>query len=495
MRGPAQGDRPPASGVVIAALVAAALTYAVTQTLLVPALPGFQRELHTSAVGATALVSVFFISGAITTGVVGRLGDMLGKRRMLLFELVLFALGAVVCALADSLPALLVGRVVMGTGLAIFPLSFSIIRDTLPAERVTYGVVIIAATGGTGAALGQGLGGVVVDQLGYHWVFWIGAIMAAASLGAVALLVPESPIRTPGRVDVIGAVLLAGAVGTPLVAVSQTPEWGWGGVPTLSLIALGLVLGAVFVAYERRQPEPLLHLETLTYRPVAMTNLATLLVGFSMFGAAVIFTQFFQEPTRTGYGFGASATQAGLFLVPGYLMILLVSPLAGRISTRAGPKITLVSGCAVACLALTLMTLAHHHRVEMYLWPALLYAGTGFAFGAMPTLILQSVPPELTGQSTAFNLVLRNIGTSFGTQISATFIVASIGASRFPAEHGYTRAFGLGAVVAGLATLVGLVIPGSGRRSASESVAAPAAEGLAAEVYPLGEAPAGSSAG
>jgi MFS family permease len=464
----------------MAALLTAATSYAVTQTLLIPALPSIQRALHTTAVGATALVSIFFVSGSVTTGVVGRLGDMFGKRRMLVLELALFAFGALVCALADTLPLLLIGRAVMGTGLAIFPLSFSIVRDTFPRPRVPGAVVVIAATSGTGAALGQGLGGVVADQFGYHWIFWIGFISAAVALLAVAALVPESPVRTPGRVDVVGALLLGIAVGAPLIAVSQTPQWGWGGAPTLLLITTGLLVGVLFVAYERRRTDPLLHVGTLAERPVSLTNAATLLVGFSMFGASVIFTQFFQEPASTGYGFGASATQAGLFLVPGYLMILIASPLASRISSGVGPKVTLVIGCAAACLALTLMTVAHHHRLEMYLWPALLYAGTGFAFGAMPTLILQSVPAELSAQSTAFNLVLRNVGTSFGTQIAATFIVASIGASGLPAERGYTRAFGLAAVAAGVATLLGLAIP-SGPKALAGSGAARTTEILVAE--------------
>jgi MFS family permease len=444
---------------VLGALALASLTYAVTQTSLVPALPGIQHEFDTTAVGATALVSVFFVSGAVTTGIVGRLGDMFGKRRLLLIELALFSFGAFLCALAPNLVLLLVGRIVMGTGLAIFPLSFAIVRDTFPAAQLSNAIVVLAATGGTGAALGQVVGGVAADHLGYEWVFWIGVIAGVASIATVAALVPESPQRSPGRIDLGGALLLALALGGPLFAISQTPSWGWGGARTLVLIAAGLVLGALFVAYERRRSEPLLDFETMLSRPVALTNLATLLTGFSMFGAAVIFTQFFQEPASTGYGFGASATAAGLFLVPGYLMNMLASPVAARLSTRAGPKVTLAVGCGTACVALVLMTLLHHSRLEMYLWATLLYTGIGLAFGATPNLIMEAVPLRHTAQSTGFNLVLRNVGTSLGTQIAATFIVASIGVSGLPAEAGYTRAFAFQAVCAALAFIVATTIP------------------------------------
>jgi MFS family permease len=444
---------------VLGALVLAAIAYSTTQTMLVPALPGIERDLGTTAVGATALVSVFFVSGAVTTGVFGRLGDMFGKRRLLLVELGLFSFGAVLCALAPSLELLLAGRIVMGTGLAIFPLSFAIVRDTFPRERVPGAVVVLAATGGTGAALGQALGGPVSDGLGYHWVFWSGVIMGAAAILAVVLFVPESAQRTRGRVDIGGALLLGVALGAPLFAISQTPAWGWGGTPTLALIGAGLAVGVVFVLYERRRPEPLLDLETLLHRRVALTNVVTMLTGFSMFGAAVIFTQFYQEPKSTGYGFGLTATQAGLFLVPGYLMIMAASPLSARLSSRAGPKVTLVAGCGTAFAALVLMAAAHHSHVEMIVWPTLLYAGIGFVFGATPNLIMESVPATHTAQSTGFNLVLRNVGTSLGTQIAATFIVASIGASGLPREIGYTRAFAFQAFCAGLAWLIATTIP------------------------------------
>ena len=445
---------------VLSALVLAAIAYSTTQTLLVPALPGIQRDLDTTAVGATALVSVFFVSGAVTTGIVGRLGDMFGKRRLLLIELSLFSFGAVLCGLAPSLILLLAGRIVMGTGLAIFPLSFAIVRDTFPREQVPSAVVLLAATGGTGAALGQALGGPVSDTLGYHWVFWIGAITGVLSIAAVLALVPESPQRTRGRVDVGGALLLAVTLGAPLIAISQTPRWGWGGTRTLALIALGVAFGALFVVYERGRTDALLDFETILHRPVALTNLVTMLTGFSMFGAAVIFTQFFQEPASTGYGFGASATQAGLYLVPGYLTIMAASPLAARLSSRAGPKVTLVVGCGAAFVALVLMAAAHRTHLEMYIWPTLLYAGIGFAFGATPNLIMESVPARHTAQSTAFNLVLRNVGTSLGTQIAATFIVASVGASGLPREIGYTRAFAFQAACAGLACVIATTIPG-----------------------------------
>jgi MFS family permease len=391
--------------------------------------------------------------------VIGRLGDMFGKQRLIVVQMVLFTVGAIICGLAQSLVPLLIGRAVMGSALALFPLTFSLLRDILPVRRVPSAVALISAIVGMGAAAGQATGGLITDTLGYHWVFWLATLMGALSVVLVIALVPESPDRAPGRVDVIGAALLGLALAGPLIAVSETPAWGWISVKTLGLTFVGLAFAVAFVAQERRHPEPLAELATLRSRPVALTNLATVLVGFAMFGASVIITQFLQEPTSTGYGFGASPAQAGLFLVPGYLASLAVAPLAGRISLRVGARMTLILGCASGFTALVLLVAAHGQRFELYAWPVLLYAGTGLAFGAMPTLILQTVPRALSGQSTAFNMIARNIGSSLGTQLAATFITASVLASGLPAEIGYTHAFLAEATAAGLALLVALAIP------------------------------------
>jgi predicted MFS family arabinose efflux permease len=444
---------------IVGALMLASTVYAITQTLLIPALPEIQREVDTTAVGATSLISVFFISGAVTAGTIGRLGDMFGRRRLLLTELWLFAAGACLCAVAHSLALLLVGRIIMGTALAIFPLAFSIIRDTLSPDRIPGAIILIAATNGTGAALGQATGGFVTDHLGYHWVFWIGCGGALAALVGVAVLVPSTSPGRPGRVDVLGALLMGCGVGIPLYAISQTPVHGWTSVRTIALAGTGLLFFRLFLAQERRAVDPLLNLRTLAQRAVAIPNVVAFLTGFAIFGAAAIFTQFFQEPTASGFGFGASATEAGLYLVPGYLMIMLAAPIAERLSTRAGPRATLILGCGLAAVALALMGAFHADPWQMCAWTTILYAGAGFALGALPTLILQAVSASESGQSTAVNLISRYVGTAVGTQAAAALVAASVATNGLPSEAGYTRAVVLQALAAGAACLVALTIP------------------------------------
>jgi MFS family permease len=474
------GDRrrPSRSSRIFAALAFANLTYAVAQTLLIPSIPGIERHVHASPVGATALASVFFLSGAATAGLIGRLGDVIGKQRIVSVQLALFTLGALICALGNNLQILIAGRAVMGLAAALFPLSASIVRDELPDRWVANGIAFLGATIGVGAAIGLAGGGLVADHLNYHWIFWIPLLMGAASTAGVVVFVPESSIKSPGRIDLVGGLLLGLGLAGPLVAISRTPDWGWAGSKTLFLLGLGLVFLVLFVLHERRHPSPLLDIRVLMRAEVALTNAATFLVGFGMFGASFIITQFLQEPTSTGYGFGATAVQASLFVMPGTILLLITAPVSGLISSRAGPKRTLLAGAALGTVALGLLSAFHGSRIELYLWPAISAIDVGFALAAMPMLILDAVPLTHRGQSTATNQIFRLVGSSIGIQLAATFIAGSIGRTRLPAESGFTSAFVVEAASALGAFLLAITIPA--RRTQRVSATDPAAvEGVA----------------
>jgi MFS family permease len=453
-------------------LAFANLAYAVTQTLLVPALPDIQRSLHTTPVGVTSLITVFFLSGAVSAGLFGRLGDMIGKRRVVTAQLALFTAGALVCAVSRDLVVLIVGRAIMGLAATLFPLSASIVRDELKGRWINDGIAFLGASIGIGAAIGLACGGIIVDHIGYAWIFWTPVFLGAVATITVAAFVPESSVRSPGTLDTRGALLLALGLGAPLLAVSRSPDWGWGAGKTLALLAAGVFVLVAFVAHERRHPAPLLDIALLLRPQVALTNAATFLVGFGMFGTSVILVQFLQEPARTGYGLGATATQAAIFLVPGTTLMLFTAPVSGWVTSRAGPKITLLSGTAVAGTALCWLSQFHEERVELYLVPTAMYVGIGFALAAMPLLILNAVPSTERGQATAANQIFRLVGSSVGTSIAATIITGSVGAFGLPTESSYGSAFLLEALGAVGAFLIALTIPGRGRPLETEATAA-----------------------
>jgi EmrB/QacA subfamily drug resistance transporter len=426
-------------------LAAGALAFALAQTTLIPTLGGLMSELGTDAEGVAWVLTGYLLAAAVATPVMGRLGDMFGKRRLFVASLAIFAAGNVVSALGSSLEVVVAGRVLQGIGGGIFPLAIGIVRDEFPRERVAGSIGLLSAIAGIGGGLGLILGGILSDQLSYHWIFWLGAAAAALAAVAAQLLVPESPVRTPGRVDVRGALVLAAGLVPPLYAISRANDWGWGSARTLGLIVAGVAVLAVFVVLQRRTRQPLADIEALTRPPVLMTNLATLLVGFGMFGSFILIPQLAQAD------FGVDATGAGLLLLPGSLVMLFAGPVSGALGTRFGSKLPLALGGIIASAGLLMLGLDHGSQGAVLVWAILMSAGIGLAFSAMPNLIVGAVPPTQTGEAIGFNALVRSVGASLGTQVSAALLAAS--------PDGYTAAFLLGSGVALLAGLVALAIP------------------------------------
>jgi MFS family permease len=355
---------------------------------------------------------------------------------------------------------MIVGRGLQGLGGGVFPLSFGIIRDEFPAERVPTGIALLGAIAAIGSGIGLPLGGVLADGPGYHWIFWLGAIMSVLATITTHLFVPESPVRTPGRVDFAGAGILAAGLTALLIGISRGGDWGWGSDRTLALLAAGLLVLVAFVFFERRTREPLINMRTLARRPVLTTNISTLLIGSAMISTFVLVPQLAQLPEGGEVGFGLSATEAGLLLVPGSILSLVLAPLVGRVGERRGSKLPFLAGCVVTAGALLGLALAHDSVGIVILWCALLFAGVGAAFAAIPNLIVSAVDEHETGEATGTNTVIRNIGAAVGAQVAGTVVAGHILASGLPADEGYKIAFLIGCAGAVVAALSVLFIPG-----------------------------------
>ncbi|MET9088840.1 MFS transporter [Streptomyces sp. NPDC004237] len=444
----------------LAILGVAALAFSLAQTAVAPALGDMAAALHTSAQSVAWVLTAPLVSAAVLTPVFGRLGDMFGKRRLLVISLVLFAVGAAWAALGGSLAMVVVGRVLMGAGGGIFPLCFGIVRDEFPQERRAGAVGLISATAGIGGGLGLLMGGLLVDHASYRWIFWAGTIMAVAAAVAARFLLPESPVRTPGKVDFVGTIVLGVGITAPLIAISQATSWGWTSSRTLGLIAAGLVVLAVFVIVERRTAEPLVDMTVLARRPVLMTNVATLLIGFGMFGVFLLVPQLAQAPKASGFGFGGDATLAGLLMLPGSLMMLVAGPLSGTLTSRFGGKVPLALGGAVTATGMALLAAEHGSKGAVLGFTMIVFTGIGLSFAAMPNLIVDAVDPAKTGEATGVNALIRSVGSSLGTQVIAGILAHSITAPNpLPTEHAYTQSFLVGGAVALVAAAVSLLIP------------------------------------
>lgn len=443
-------------------LGAGTLAFVLAQTTVIPALGNLQHELGASASGIAWMITAYLLVASIATPIFGRLGDMFGKQRLLGIALALFAAGSLVCAVADSLAPMIVGRGLQGLGGGVFPLAYGIIRDEFPSERVPTGIALLGAIAAVGSGIGLPLGGILVDGPGYHWIFWVGAIMGALATITTYLFVPESPVRTPGRVDLTGAGILAAGLTALLIGISRGADWGWGSPLTLGLILAGLVVLVVFGLYERRTPEPLVNVRTLARRPLLTTNISTVLIGSAMISTFVLVPQLAQLPAGGDVGFGLSATEAGLLLVPGSLASLLVAPLVGRVGERHGSKPALLAGCLLAATALLGMTFAHDSVALVILWCTVMSAGIGAAFASIPNLVVAAVDQHETGEATGTNTVMRNIGSAVGAQVAGTVIAGHVLANGLPADEGFTIAFLIGTIGALVAAVSVLLIPGRG---------------------------------
>ncbi|MCW3012755.1 MAG: transporter [Solirubrobacterales bacterium] len=435
------------------------IAFALGQTLIIPAIPDIKESYGASSSAAAWLVTAYFLTASISTPIAGRLGDMFGKRKMLALSLGLLSVGCIVSALGQSLEVIVVGRALQGLGGGVFPLSFGIVRDEFPNASVPASVGLLGATAGVGGGIGLPLGGLIADSVDFHWIFWLSSALSIAAVLTTVLLVPESPLRSPGRVDLRGALVLCVGLVLPLYAISQATSWGWGSTRTLGLVALGLAVLAAFVKLEQRTPAPLVNMRTLAQRTVLTTDVATFLVGFGLFGSFVLIPQLAQLPEETGYGFGFNAFQAGLLLAPAALLNLFLSPLSGRMGGRLGARVPLAIGCAIAGVALALLAALHASPAITLLWSAVLGIGIGFAFSAMPNLIIEAVDRHETGEATGVNTIARNVGASLGSAVGGAILASDVLSSGFPTEAAFTAALGISAAGSLVAMLAALSIP------------------------------------
>jgi EmrB/QacA subfamily drug resistance transporter len=442
--------------VTFAVLAVAGVSYALLQSLVAPALPDIQHALHTSADSVSWVLTGYLLSASVATPLIGRLGDMYGKERLLVIVLALLSVGTLITAVASSLAVMLAGRVIQGAAGGIFPLAFGIIRDEFPRERVAGAIGLMSALLGVGGGAGVVLAGPIVDNLSFHYLFWLPLLPVVAATVLTHVAVPESPIRVPSRVNWLAAVLMSLGLVLVLVAVSETAKWHWISVRTLGCIAAGALVLALWVRTEARSEQPLVDMRMMRVRGVWTTNAVALLLGFGMYASFILIPELVETPTSHGYGFGANVTRAGLFLLPSTVAMLVVGSQTGRLERRFGSKPPLLAGGALAFACFALLALAHSREWEIYLAAVLLGAGIGLAFAAMANLIIENVGPGETGVATGMNTVTRTVGGAFGGAATASIVA---GSGSFPTSHGYSQAFALCAVALVAGVVAGLAIP------------------------------------
>jgi MFS family permease len=450
-------------------IIGATIAYGMLQSLVSPVLLTIQTSLHTSQSTVTWVLTAYLLSASIATPIVGRLGDMIGKKRVLVAVLAMVAVGTLLAALATSIGVMIVARVIQGAGGAILPLAFGIIRDEFPREKVGMAVSTTAALLAVGGGLGIVLAGPIVSVLNYHYLFWLPLIFIVIAAGAAHLMIPDSQNRTPGRISVLPAVVLTAWLVALLVAVSEGSDWGWASVRTIGLLAVAVALIPVWVLSETRAAQPLVDMRMMRIPAVWTTNLVALFFGVGMYSIITFLPEFLQTPTSAGYGFGASITGSGLFLLPLTVTMFVFGVLSVGLAKRSGSKMVLVAGSALTAAALGLFTVAHDEKWEIYAFSALVGAGLGFAFAAMSNIIVVSVPRSQVSVASGMNANIRTVGGCIGAAVMGSIVTAHAQASGLPTEAGYSHGFMFLFVAGVLAAATAALIPSARARAGIRS--------------------------
>ena len=451
----------PPQGAIVAVLALAGLASSFMFTLVVPIQSKLPELLDSSREDTAWVVTSTLLAAAVFTPISGRLGDMYGKRRIVLVLLAVLVVGSVIAALSHDIIGIIIGRALQGAVTGVVPLGIAILRDVLHESRVASAIALISATMGVGGALGLPLSALITERADWHLLFWASAGLGVVVFALVLWIVPPSVLRTAGRFDYPGAAGLAvGLIGI-LLAVSRGNEWGW---TSAAVLACGLGGIAVLLAwgwYELRVADPLLDLRIAARPAVLLTNLASVALGFALFASNVIYPQMLELPVATG-GFGLSLIAASLIVMPSGIVMMILSPVSGRLARTVGPKILLVAGAAALVLAYGYTLLFSDEVWQILVANLLIGVGIGFGFAAMPMLIMRSVPQTETGASNGLNALFRSLGTSTAAAVIgavlATYVVEVDGVA-VPTATAFDVSFLIGTGAAAVALVIALFIP------------------------------------
>ncbi|WP_432933351.1 MFS transporter [Microbispora sp. CA-135349] len=459
MEGSTSAARP---GGIVSVMAMAGIVASLMQTLVVPLVGELPGLLHTTASNASWVITATLLAGAVTTPVTGRLGDLYGKRRMMLLCSVPLIAGCAVCAVADSLTPMIIGRGLQGMGMGMIPLGISALRDLLPPERLGPSIALLSSSMGIGGALGLPLAAAVAEYASWRALFWGVAVLSVLVAVLIRLLVPATPARAAGRIDVAGVLGLGAGLVCLLLGVSKGADWGWSSGTTLGLLAAAPVVLLLWGWWELHVKDPLVDLRVTARRQVLLTNLASIVVGFSMYAQALIVMQILQLPAATGYGLGQSMLAAGLWMAPSGLVMMAVSPLGARLSAAHGPKVTLISGSLVMALGYGSSMALLGSAWGMLIVTCVCSAGVGLAYGAMPALIMSAVPRSETAAANGFNTLMRSIGTTVSAAVVGVVLsqmTVRLAGHVLPSEDGFRAGMLIGCAAALVAAAVTLALP------------------------------------
>ena len=438
------------------------LSASLMQTLVIPIQTQLPELLRTSPSNTSWVVTATLLAGAVAMPIAGRLADMLGKQRVLVASAALLLAGSLISAVADTLVPMLVGRTVQGLAMGFIPVGISLMREVTPPRMTSTAIAAMSATLGVGGAIGLPLSAWVAQEFDWHALFWLSAGLALLVLVAVLMLVPHVRDSGGGRLDVLGAVGLSVALVALLIAVSKGNSWGWGHPRTLSFLIGGLVVLLLWGWYQLRVTDPLCDLRVTAQGPVLLTNLAAIAIGFGMMAEAVVLPQLLELPEATGFGLGQSILEAGLWMAPAGLMMMLFAPVSSWLIQRSGAKRTLVLGGLILGAGYLVAAVWMDTPWQLLIASCIAFAGVGIGYAAMPTLILAAVPAREAASAVGINSLMRSVGTTIAAAVMAMILTGSttdLGGVQIPDQSAFRLCFVVGAIAAFIGVAITAFIP------------------------------------
>lgn len=447
------------------ALLVAELTSTFEVGIMLSALPKMYGTFN-DPVGVGWLITSFLLVGAASTALCGRLGDMFGRSRVMLILLFCAGIGSIISSQSTTLEGVIFGRAVQGMSAAMTALCIGLVRQYLPPARVALSVGILTATATVGFGVGLVVGGVIVDNLTWPWLFYCSATLAAISIALVIAFVPlSSGGGFSGDIDILGGILFAPAVAGILFAITKTKSWGWWDGRTLGWIGGGILVLILWTAYELRHKNPLINVRLFAQRQVALTYLAMALFGLGTSQLMQVILLLLQQPEWTLVGFGVSATIAAMLKFPSLVMSVVAAPWSGNIAGRYGARRAMLAGTMLTVLGWIGMTAYHNAIALIVAMLVLISFGGAMMYAAMPNLLIEVVPADRTSEAIGLLHVMRTTFTAVGAQIAVFTLASSTvsdtarGPGSYPSASAYLLTFSLITAVALLTLLVTFALP------------------------------------
>ncbi|MDE1857400.1 MAG: MFS transporter [Candidatus Micrarchaeota archaeon] len=416
------------------------------ETMLVPSLPAIAQQFNINAAEVSLVVSLYLVSGVALSPIVGKLGDIYGKKRMLNYLLPIYVVSLAFTGFAPNYLFLIIARTIQGIGLTIFPLVVSLIREEFPREEVPRATAIIAAMFGVGSAIGLPIGSLVSNSFGWQATYHTALPFVLLFAILIMKYARESKYKRPdAKVDYIGAIGLAIGLAMVVFGLSEGTSYGWTSPLILTLLIVGAAALVALHFYERRLDEPVLNQRLLRIRNVMSANLIVLVVGFSFFFSYQAYAYMFESPAPLG--FGLSIFETGLAMLPFALANVIVAPLAGKWIPKTGVKPFFIAGGIVSIVGFAISALAPDVVITLI---GETLAGLGVVLINVPTinLLVLSIEPKEMGLATSMNAVFRFLGSTLGAPVSGLFI------AQFVSRTAFTYDFYLAIAV----TVVGIIV-------------------------------------